>query len=156
MNGDQSGLRIRETAPEGPAPLHLRLGRVLSDETTHPMRAEFRFDPGAPMICSVTFKPGPGMSVTWRIGRELLYRGLFEDSGEWDVQVWPAVDDEQGLAWLMLDSKGRNALFRLPIAPLAAWLEATYQAVPAEEEGQSLDWDSFIEELLDTPGPPAQ
>lgn len=151
MNGDQSGLRAREAAYEGPPALSLRLGRVLSDDTTHPVRARFRFDPATPMVIAVTFMPGPGTSVTWSIGRELFHRGLSRGSGEQDVQVWPA-RDLPGLAWLMLHSGGANALFQLPVAPLAEWLAATYRAVPAEAESRALDWDAFLAEILGTPG----
>ncbi|MGW3496334.1 SsgA family sporulation/cell division regulator [Streptomyces sp. NPDC001020] len=149
MNGEQSGLRVRQTAPEEPPALSLAIRRVLNGVPRQPVRADFRFDPGTPMIVSVTFAPWRGPSVTWRIGRELLYRGLYEESGEGDVQVWPMQCDEGEAAWLLLESKGASAVFELPVAPVAEWLEATYHIVTAEAEAEALDWDAFITELLD-------
>jgi len=149
MNGEQSGLRARQTAPEELSALSLVVRRVLDGVPRQPARAEFRFDPGAPMIVSVTFTPWRGPSVTWRIGRELLYRGLYEESGEGDVQVWPMQCDEGEAAWLLLESKGASAVFELPVPPVAEWLDATYHIVTAEAETDTLDWDAFITELLD-------
>lgn len=154
MNNDQSGLWVRETAPQEPSSLSLEIGRVLDEQTLRPVLADFRFDPGTPMIVSVTFKPAAGAAVTWRIGRELLYRGLFEDSGEWDVQMRPALHETPSTAWLTLNSDSSSALFGLPVPPLAEWLEATYRIVPAEAEGDALDWDGFLAELFEFPGPP--
>ncbi|MFI0517875.1 SsgA family sporulation/cell division regulator [Streptomyces sp. WSLK1-5] len=154
MNNDQSGLWVRETAPQGPSLLSLEIVRVLDEQTSRSVLADFRFDPGTPMVVSVTFKPAAAAAVTWRIGRELLYRGLFEHSGEWDVRMRPALHEEPSTAWLMLNSVSGSALFSLPVPPLAEWLEATYRIVPAEAEGDALDWDGFLAELLEVPGMP--
>jgi hypothetical protein len=101
------------------------------------------------MTVSVTLTPRRGPSVTWRISRELLYQGLFEESGEGDVQVWPTQCDEGEAAWMLLESKDASAVFELPVPAVGEWLDATYRIVAAEAEADSLDWDAFITELLD-------
>ena len=47
-----------------------------------------------------------------------------------------------------------EALYELPITPLAEWLDATYRVVSAETEMDGLDWDAFLLELVDGPGTP--
>ncbi len=150
MNGDPSGLRVRQTAAGGLPALTLDIHRVLDEYVRHPVRAEFRFDAGAPMIVSVTFTPLLGHAVTWHIGRELLHSGLYEDSGDGDVQMWPTQFDEQK-AWLFLASDEASAIFELPVAAVAEWIEASYRLVPAEAEHAALDWDGFFTDLLDGP-----
>lgn len=149
MNGEQSGLRVCQTAPEELPPLSLAVKRVVDGFPRQPVRADFRFDPGTPMIVSLTLTPWHGPSVTWRIGRELLSRGLYEESGKGDVQVWPMQCDEGDAAWLLLESKATSAVFELPAPVVEEWLDATYQIVAAEAETDTLDWDVFLTELLD-------
>ncbi|MFE9611351.1 SsgA family sporulation/cell division regulator [Streptomyces sp. NPDC006012] len=149
MNGEQSGLRICQTAHEELPALTLAIHRVLDGVPRQPARADFRFDPATPMIVSVTFTPWLGSSVTWRISRELLHNGLVQESGEGDVQVWPAPCDAGRAVWLLLESKGASAVFELPAPALEEWLDATYGIVAAEAETTALDWDAFLTEVLD-------
>ncbi|MFC9330147.1 SsgA family sporulation/cell division regulator [Kitasatospora sp. NPDC057015] len=151
MDGEQYGLRERRTGPRDVPVLSLLVKRVLDGLAWRPVRAEFRFDPGTPVIVSVTLTPARGPGVEWRIGRELLHRGLFEESGEGQVQVWPAPGREGGIAFLLLASRQSSAVLELPVPALADWLEGTYEVVPAQAEAESLDWDGFISGLLDDP-----
>lgn len=152
MNGEQSGLRARQQAPQEQLTLALDAERVLHRHGRHPVRAEFRFDPAAPLIVSATFTPARGAGVTWRIGRELLYQGLYEESGEGDIQIWPVQEADADVAWLRLESKASSAILELPVPAMAAWLEATYALVSAEDETDTLDWDGFMADLLGAPG----
>src|SRR4051794_18953276 len=101
MNGEQFGIRVRQTVPRELPALSLGIRRVLDGVPRQPIRAEFRFDPATPMIVSVTFTPWRGSRVIWRISRELLYQGLYKESGEGDVQAWPTHSDEGEAAWLL-------------------------------------------------------
>lgn len=148
MNGEQSDLWARQTEPQDLPALCLDIQRVLDEEARLPLRAEFRFDPGMPMILSTTFIHGQAAGVTWSISRELLYRGLYEDIGDGDVQVWPTQFDEDK-AWLLLESRDTSAVFELPVPVMAEWIESTYRLVSAEAEADALDWDGFLEELLE-------
>ncbi|GAA2349196.1 SsgA family sporulation/cell division regulator [Streptomyces kunmingensis] len=149
MNGEQSGIRVHQTAPRELPVLSLDIKLVLDGVPRVPVQVEFRFDPTTPMIVSVTFTPWSGPSVLWRVSRALLYRGLYEESGEGDVQVWPMESDEGEAAWLLLESRETSAVFELPVAELGEWLDATYGVVPAEAETDALDWDVFLGELLE-------
>ncbi|MFI6058324.1 SsgA family sporulation/cell division regulator [Streptomyces sp. NPDC051286] len=149
MSGEQSGLRVGQTAPEEMPPLCLVVRHVVDGFSCHPVHAEFRFGSDTPMVVSLTFSPWFGPSVTWRIGRELLLRGLYEKAGEGDVRVWPTQGGEGDTARLLLKSGGARAVFELPISVVGVWLTATYQIVPAMAETGALDWDAFLSDLLD-------
>ncbi|GGV41808.1 hypothetical protein GCM10010495_69310 [Kitasatospora herbaricolor] len=151
MDGEQYGLRERRTGPrpQDVPVLTLLVKRVLDGYAWRPVRAELRFEPATPMIVSVTLVPTRGPGVVWRIGRELLHQGLFEESGEGQVQVWPAPGREGEAAFLLLASRRSSAVLELPVTALVNWLEATYAIVSAQAEGESLDWDGFISGLLD-------
>ncbi|MFJ6073960.1 SsgA family sporulation/cell division regulator [Streptomyces sp. NPDC093065] len=155
MSGDRPGVRARRTAPRELPPLSLDIHRMLDAFARHTVQAEFRFDTGAPLVVSVTFLVEGTPCITWRIGRDLLYQGLFWLSGLGDVQVWPAHLDERATAWLRLESYDLTALFEVPVPPLAEWLERSYELVPAGAEMDGLDWDDVIAGLLRAPGTPS-
>ncbi|MET8809098.1 SsgA family sporulation/cell division regulator [Streptomyces sp. NPDC004546] len=151
MHRDQSPLRAR-TAPGLMPSLHLELDQMLDEFTRQPITAEFRFDPDLPAVITVEFRSERGPGLVWRIGRELLNRGLTAMSGTGDIRMWPMAPGERPSSWLLFESEEENALFEVPVAPLAEWLDATYRITPAEAEMDGLDWDGFLRELLDGPG----
>ncbi|MFH8625939.1 SsgA family sporulation/cell division regulator [Streptomyces vietnamensis] len=153
MNGEQAGVQAGQAGAGEPPVLCLDVRRVLDGVPLLPVRAEFRFEVSSPMLVSVTLTPCRGRGVTWRISRELLYLGLYEESGEGDVQAWP-VRDEAGetTSWLLLESKTSSAVFELPVAEVEEWLDATYELVPEAAEAHALDWDAFLGELQDAGG----
>ncbi|MQY10039.1 Sporulation-specific cell division protein SsgB [Streptomyces sp. RB5] len=114
-----------------------------------PVMAHFRYDPVTPLIVTVEFVVEDGPCVVWRIGRDLLYQGLFSLSGLEDVQVWPTDLERRETAFLQLTSRSTAALFELRILPLERWLERTYQVVPAGTETDGLGWEAFVAEVLD-------
>ncbi|MYW62522.1 SsgA family sporulation/cell division regulator [Streptomyces sp. SID8379] len=119
------------------------------------VKAEFRFDPGSPLIVCVEFLVAGGPRVLWRIGRDLLQQGLHSVSGLGDVQMWPAHPEaDVATARLRLASGDMAALFELPVSPLAEWLEHTYELVPAGAELSEMDWDSATADLLQGPTAP--
>ncbi|MCT9935195.1 SsgA family sporulation/cell division regulator [Planotetraspora sp. A-T 1434] len=147
MHRDQSRLRAR-SAPEQVPSLFLDLDQMLDEFTRLPIRAEFRFDPEMPAVITVEFLPERGPTLIWRIGRELLHRGLTSMSGSGDVRMWPTLPGKRPSSWLLLESQEVEALFELPTAPLAEWLDATYRITSAEAEMDGLDWDDFLMKLL--------
>ncbi|GGJ58909.1 SsgA family sporulation/cell division regulator [Streptomyces brasiliensis] len=158
MHRDQSPLQAR-SAPELVPPLFLDLDQMLDEFTRLPICAEFRFDPDMPAVITVEFLAERGPSFIWRIGRELLHRGLTSMSGCGDVRMWPALPREQpspSSSWLLLESQEVEALFEVPIGPLAEWLDATYRITSAEAELADLNWDGFLMALLNSPGTPSE
>jgi len=154
MDGRRTDAQARQESPSDPPSLSLSIHRVLDGFVRHPMSAEFRFDPDFPLIVTLKLMIEEGTSVTWRISRELLHKGLHSVSGSGDVRVWPARSGDRVTAWLLLDARDMSALFELPVPPIEAWLEDTYRITPPEVELDGLDWDAFLAEVLDAPGPP--
>ncbi|GHK05553.1 SsgA family sporulation/cell division regulator [Streptomyces sp. NPDC003753] len=155
MHRDQSPLRAR-SAPELVPSLLLDLDQMLDEFTRQPMRAKFRFDVDMPAVITVEFAAERGPTLIWHIGRELLYRGVTSMSGAGDVRMWPTLPGERPSSWLLLESEEVEALFEIPTAPLAEWLDATYRVVSAETEMDGLNWDGFLMELLDGPQAPSE
>lgn len=155
MSGDQRGVRAHQGPPHAQPVLTLDIHRVLDLFARRGVRAEFRFDPDVPFVVTTGLRIEGGPTVIWRIGRDLLYQGLFSVSGLGDIQVWPSHLEERATAWLQLSPGGTAALFELPLSPLAEWLEYTYQLVPAGEELDGLDWDAVTASLLEDPEVPS-
>ncbi|MEU0945583.1 SsgA family sporulation/cell division regulator [Streptomyces canus] len=155
MYRDQSSLKAR-SAPESVPPLFLDLDQMLDEFTPLPIRAGFRFDADLPAVITVEFLAERGPSLIRRIGRELLHRGLTAMSGRGDVRMWPALPRERPSSWLLLESQEVEALFEVPAAPLAQWLDATYRITSAETEMDGINWDGFLSDLLDDPTPPSE
>lgn len=148
MHRDRSPLRA-PSQPGSVPPLVLELDQLLDEFTRLPVRAEFGFDPCAPAVITVAFRTGRGPGIVRYLGRELLQRGLTAMSGSGGVRMWPTLPGERPVSWLLLESPEVEALFELPRARLAEWLEATYRVAPAGTELDGLDWDGFLAELLD-------
>ncbi|MCQ4213304.1 SsgA family sporulation/cell division regulator [Streptomyces longispororuber] len=153
MSGNHPGVQAPRTVPRGSGTeLVLDIERVLGVSARQTVRAEFRFDPGSPLLVHVELLVEGGPRVLWRIGRDLLRQGLYSVSGLGDVRIWPAPSaGEATTARLQLASGDMAALFELPVPPLAQWLEHTYGLVPAGQELSAIDWDRATADLLQDP-----
>ncbi|MFD8786749.1 SsgA family sporulation/cell division regulator [Kitasatospora sp. NPDC059599] len=151
MSGHQPGARPSRRTARVPD-LALDVERVLDVSARQAVRAGFRYDPEHPLVVSVELRVDGGPCVRWRIGRDLLRRGLSARSGLGDVQVRPSDRTDRAgraTAWLRLLSADTAALFELPVAPLAQWLAHTYELVPAGRELADVDWEVITTGLLD-------
>lgn len=126
------------------AQLGLRL--VVPDRTTVPLLAGLEYAADDPYAIRMAFYVGDDEPVEWIFARELLTVGIVRRVGDGDVEVWPADDD--GALNLALSSPFGDALFEVPLSPLADFLHRTYQAVPAGEESEFIDIDAELENLL--------
>ncbi|MER5807881.1 SsgA family sporulation/cell division regulator [Streptomyces sp. NPDC002033] len=101
-----------------------------------------------PLRVRATFHCPQDDDVVWDLGRDLLATGTRTVSGGADLLVWPAEGPEpQRQVWLRLGPQHTHALLALDRTGLLAWLETTYALVPADSEGDHLDWTP-IEQLL--------
>ncbi|MYT71764.1 MULTISPECIES: SsgA family sporulation/cell division regulator [unclassified Streptomyces] len=153
MSGNHPGVQAPRTAPCDSSPhLVLDIERVLDVSARQAVRAEFRFDPGSPLVVHVELLIEDGPCVLWRIGRDLLHQGLYSVSGLGDVRIWSTrPEGDPATARLQLASGDMAALFELPVPPLAEWLEHTYELVPAGQELSAVDWDVATADLLQDP-----
>ncbi|MEU5772789.1 SsgA family sporulation/cell division regulator [Streptomyces venezuelae] len=148
MSGYRPGVQAGRTAPRSCPPLVLHVERVLDVSARQPVRAEFGFDPGAPLAVRVEFGVQGGPCVVWRMGRDVLRQGLRSRSGLGDAQLWPSDVAGRATVRLQLASGDMAALFVLPAPPLADWLEHTYELVPEGQELAGVDWDDTTAALL--------
>ncbi|QIZ00773.2 SsgA family sporulation/cell division regulator [Streptomyces sp. S1D4-11] len=148
MTQNQQDPQARQSKRQEVAPLSLRVYQLVWDSFRIPMQADFRFDPDAPLVVTVTFMPKEEPPVTWRVCRELLYACLVESSGVGDVKVWPVRIKRRWMVRIRLESRGTAALFEADLRCLEDWLHDTYTAVPLGEELNGVDWDAVAAYLL--------
>jgi len=128
------------------AELGLRL--VVPDRTTIPLTASLTYTATDPYAIRMAFHVGNDEPVEWIFARELLTIGMVRRVGEGDVQVWPArTEGEQSLN-ISLTSPFGQALFEVPLAPLTAFLNRTYELVPAGRESDFMDLDQELSNML--------
>ncbi|WP_190136592.1 SsgA family sporulation/cell division regulator [Streptomyces longispororuber] len=150
-SGSRPDVSAGRTVRRGRPRLTLDIERVLGATQRQAISAEFRFDPGSPLVVCARFGIEGGPRVLWRIGRDLLRQGLSSGSGHGDVRIRPTGREDRATAWLLLASGDMAAVFELPVPPLAEWLEHTYALVPAGHELHGVDWDATAADLLDGP-----
>lgn len=112
-----------------------------------PLTATLRFEASDPFAVEATFRAGEE-SISWVLGRDLLADGLHGDCGEGDVRVWPTVDRGRHVVMLQLSSPDGSALLAADANGLDAFLRRTYDAVPLGFEGDHLDMDTVLDQLL--------
>lgn len=112
------------------------------------LEATLRYDPADPYAVKATFRAGDA-SVSWMLGRELLHRGLVDATGDGDVRVWPDLDvDDEPAVMVRLSSPDGQAVLCLEADALQAFLARTFSLVPLGQEGQHLDIDGCLAQLL--------
>lgn len=128
------------------AELGLRL--VVPDRTTVPLLATLEYAADDPYAIRMAFHVGNDEPVEWIFARELLTVGIERKAGDGDVQVWPAGPDNDRTLHLALSSPFGNALFDVPLTPMADFLHKTYDIVAAGRESEFVDLDAELEHLL--------
>jgi hypothetical protein len=128
------------------AELSLRL--VVPEHTTVPLLATVEYAADDPYAMRVAFHVGDEDPVEWIFARELLTVGIVRRVGDGDVQVWPAETRDHRLVNIALSSPFGDALFEVPLAPLADFLHQTYEIVPAGREPEFVDIEAELDNLL--------
>ncbi|MDX3191513.1 SsgA family sporulation/cell division regulator [Streptomyces sp. MN03-5084-2B] len=106
-----------------------------------PVPAELEYDTRDPYAVAVVLHAGAS-AVRWLFGRDLLADGLLARCGDGDVRIGPA--DDPALVVVELTSPDGAAVLEAPAKEIAAFLDRTYDVVPADSES---DWFDFAEEL---------
>ena len=129
------------------AELALRL--VVPDRTTVPLLATVEYAASDPYALRVSFHVGNDEPVEWIFARELLTVGMGRLVGDGDVQVWPGRTEEPHRSINVgLSSPFGDALFEVPLAPLADFLHRTFEIVPAGRETEFVDIAAELDNLL--------
>ena len=117
--------------------------------TSLPVDCELRYDASDSYAVTAIFST-VNQSVSWTFARCLLEQGRFVPTGEGDIAVRPALDD-QGCAavGIELNSPDGSAVLRVPGSDVARFLELSQAVVPDGEEMSGVDLDAAIDDLLE-------
>jgi hypothetical protein len=115
------------------------------------LAARWCYDPADPYAIRLSVRCGCGghgctIWHDWRFARDLLAAGLLAATGDGDVRVEPYPGD--GLL-VTLDSPSGHALLRLDARHAERALLGSYELVADGTEGERLDWDGELVEVLE-------
>src|ERR671923_2318616 len=147
------------------AELGLRL--VVPQQTIVPLVASMYYSGDDPYAVRMAFHVGTDEPVEWIFARDLLAAGIESRQGEGDVQVWPSPgscadsDDrdatgapEKSRAMrgkvlnIELSSPFGQAHFEAPAQAMSAFLQRTYQIVPAGRESSYINIEAELNDLF--------
>jgi sporulation and cell division protein SsgA len=144
----------------------LGLKLVVPQQTIVPLVASMYYSGSDPYAVRMAFHVGTDEPVEWIFARDLLAAGIESRQGEGDVQVWPSAvsvaeagdldligtadpDDTRGKVLnIELSSPFGQAHFEAPAEAMSAFLQRTYQIVPAGQEGRYIDIETELNDLL--------
>lgn len=125
----------------------ITLNLVMGAEYGVPVRAEFRYIADHPYSITAHFHTG-SESVEWVFARDLLLDGLHHPTGDGDITCWPATVRGERVLCLSLVSPTGQALLEAPAETVDGFLQRCVQVVPLGAEGDFLDIDGLITDLL--------
>jgi len=126
----------------------LGLSLVVPEHGIVPLVASLYYSAEDPYAIRMAFHVGMDEPVEWIFARNLLAVGLEGPAGEGDVQVWPGADHGEEVLNLALSSPFGEAHFEAPRSATAEFLRRTYEVISAGREGDFIDLDSELDELL--------
>ena len=129
------------------AELGLRL--VVPEHDGVPLTASLHYRAEDPYAIRMAFHVGMDEPVEWIFARDLLAGGMTEPAGDGDVRVWPAdTPTGQRVLNISLSSPFGQAHFEAPLTALAGSLLRTFQVIPAGREGEFINLDGELNQLL--------
>jgi hypothetical protein len=126
----------------------LGLSLVVPEHGEVPLVASIDYRADDPYAVKMAFHVGTDEPVEWIFARELLAAGIEGPAGEGDVQVWPEDTDGSDILNIALSSPFGEARFAAPLSATAEFLRSTYGIIPAGSEGDFIDLDAELDELL--------
>jgi len=144
----------------------LGLKLVVPQQTIVPLVASMYYSGSDPYAVRMAFHVGTDEPVEWIFARDLLAAGIESRQGEGDVQVWPSAvsvaeagdldligtaDPEEARGKVLnieLSSPFGQAHFEAPAEAMSAFLQRTYQIVPAGQESRYIDIETELNDLL--------
>lgn len=110
--------------------------------------AELGYQPADPYAATATFRT-PGGDVVWTFARDLLSHGMTAPAGEGDVHVWPCLDTfGRAVVIIELRSPDGELLVQAPSSDIATFVDKSLALVPTGDEGEHVDVDALIGQLL--------
>ena len=141
----------------------LGLKLVVPQQTIVPLVASLYYSGRDPYAVRMAFHVGTDEPVEWIFARDLLAAGIKSRQGEGDVQVWPSAQsceadsldaigpadtEDNAVLNIELSSPFGRAHFEAPTRAMAAFLDRTYQVVPAGQESDFIDIETELNDLL--------
>ena len=144
----------------------LGLKLVVPQQTIVPLVASMYYSGSDPYAVRMAFHVGTDEPVEWIFARDLLAAGIESRQGEGDVQVWPSAasvaetgdldligpaDPEEPRGKVLnieLSSPFGQAHFEAPAEAMSAFLQRTYQIVPAGQESGHMDIETELNDLF--------
>ncbi len=143
----------------------LGLKLVVPQQTIVPLVASLYYSGRDPYAVRMAFHVGTDEPVEWIFARDLLAAGINSRQGDGDVHVWPSEQscaetegldslgtgdgaDGGGVLNIELSSPFGQAHFEAPTRAMAAFLDRTYQIVPAGQETDYIDIETELNDLL--------
>lgn len=113
-----------------------------------PVECELRYTVADSLAVTATFSTLT-QSVSWTFARCLLEQGRYRPTGEGDIVVRPALDEEGNAAvGIELNSPDGSATLRTPAFDVGRFLAMTQVLVPEGHELSATDLDDAITDLL--------
>lgn len=128
------------------AELGLRL--VVPEHGGVPLTASLYYRGDDPYAIRMAFHVGMDDPVEWIFARDLLAEGLDHLAGDGDVRVWPSTAAHRDVLNLALSSPFGQAHFEAPLTALTGFLLRTFEVVPAGREGEFIDIEGELNEML--------
>jgi hypothetical protein len=124
---------------------------------TVPLMADLYYDCQDPYAVTMSLDAGTGEPIDWTFARDLLAAAGYGPAGMGDVQAWPCAAPaapetdagaQQQTLSIALGSADGYAVFETGAAGIEAFLDRTYELVPAGQESGWLDLDAELTEFL--------
>lgn len=125
----------------------LDLSLVVPGDEPLPVDATLEYDVRDPFAVHLVIAAGDGL-VRWSFARELLIEGVKAPAGDGDVRIIPVGGRAERRVRVVLSSPDGAATLEAPLAEMVEFLTATYAAVPSGTEGDLVDMDALIAQLL--------
>ena len=88
-------------------------------------------------------------SVTWTFARELLAEGLYDPSGDGDVQVWPCLSHTgEAVVIIELCSPDGTAMLQTPSRAVQAFVASIYEPSRPAARAPTSSIDALVAQLL--------
>jgi hypothetical protein len=128
------------------AELGLRL--VVPEHGGVPLTAGLYYRGDDPYAIRMAFHVGTDDPVEWIFARDLLAAGLDRVAGDGDVRVWPSTAANRDVLNLALSSPFGQAHFEAPLTAMTGFLLRTFEVVPAGREGEFIDIEGELNDML--------
>jgi hypothetical protein len=128
------------------AELGLRL--VVPEHGGVPLTAGLYYRGDDPYAIRMAFHVGTDDPVEWIFARDLLAEGLDRVAGDGDVRVWPSTAANRDVLNLALSSPFGQAHFEAPLTAMTGFLLRTFEVVPAGREGEFIDIEGELNDML--------